>query len=113
VFPLVKMGASEREVDYCRKNCCGLYQYHPFKIVTLQHTGEVEDQNSYGDHVIDEEQHLYYLPTPDELPADKLVDNRGNNRALSVCLIKPYAANRLHSRYQQKHTTGMETSQCY
>jgi hypothetical protein len=49
------MGASEREVDHCRKNCCGLCQYHPFKIVTLQHTGEMEDQNSYGDHIIDEE----------------------------------------------------------
>jgi hypothetical protein len=30
--------------------------------VTLQHTGEVEDQDSHGDHVIHEEQHLY-LPS--------------------------------------------------
>ena len=59
---LPRMGASEGEVDHCRKNCCSLYQYQPLKIATLQHTREVENQNSYGDHVIDEKQHLY-LPS--------------------------------------------------
>jgi hypothetical protein len=58
VFFLLGIGASEGEVDHRRKNCCGLCQYDPFKIVTLQHTGEVEDQNSNGDRLIDEEHHL-------------------------------------------------------